>query len=136
MVISSLQKKANINVTTCRIELKTEIKFLGVFIDSHLKWNRHISHVKNKISKNLGILFKQRHYVPLITMKQLYHTLVSPYLNYGLMSWGTAAQSKLKAIETTRNKCVRSIFFAKRDENAIPFHFFFFTLYSTFYEHF
>ena len=53
---------------------------------------------------------------------ELYCTLIYPYINYGLMSWGTACQSRLQVIKTKQNKCVRSIFFAKKRENADPYY--------------
>ena len=36
------------------------MKYLGVIIDHKLKWCEHISYVKNKVSKGLGIIFKAR----------------------------------------------------------------------------
>ena len=90
MIITSPKKKTNIRITACNIEQKSQIKYLGVFIDEHLKWDAQLQHINNKITKNIGILFKLRHYVPISTLKQLYYTLIYPYLTYGLMSWGTA----------------------------------------------
>ena len=62
--------------------------------------------INNKITKNIGILFKLRHYVPISTLKQLYYTLIYPYLTYGLMSWGTAYQTKLNKIKVSQNNCI------------------------------
>ena len=36
------------------------IKFLGVILDNKLSWIQHISYVKNKISKGIGIMYKAR----------------------------------------------------------------------------
>ena len=69
-------KKTNIRITACNIEQKSQIKYLGVFIDEHLKWDAQLQHINNKITKNIGILFKLRHYVPISTLKQLYYTLI------------------------------------------------------------
>ena len=33
--------------------------FIGVIIDNKLRWNDHITHVKNKISTFLGTFFLQ-----------------------------------------------------------------------------
>ena len=43
-------------------EHKACIKYLVVYIDQHLNWKDQITHVKNKVSKNIGILYKLRHY--------------------------------------------------------------------------
>ena len=41
------------------VEIKTEtsLKFTGVVIDGNINWNKHKELVKNKISKDIGILF-------------------------------------------------------------------------------
>ena len=87
----------------CNIEQKSQIKYLGVFIDEHLKWDAQLRHINNKITKNIGILFILRYYVPMSTPKQLYFALIYPYLTYGLMSWGTAYQTKLNKIKISQN---------------------------------
>ena len=35
-------------------------KYLGVIIDPRLNWIDHITYVKNKISKGIGIIYKAR----------------------------------------------------------------------------
>ena len=37
-----------------------QCKYLGIIIDNKLNWAAHIAHVKSKISKCVGILFKTR----------------------------------------------------------------------------
>ena len=40
---------------------KTEsLKYLGIIIDHKLNWTSHIAHVKNKISKGVGIMLRTR----------------------------------------------------------------------------
>ena len=65
MIITSPKKKTNIRITACNIEQKSQIKYLGVFIDEHLKWDAQLQHINNKITKYIGILSKHRHYVPI-----------------------------------------------------------------------
>ena len=36
-------------------------KFLGVLVDDKLTWKSHITHISNKVAKNIGILNKLRH---------------------------------------------------------------------------
>ena len=38
-------------------------KFLGVIIDEKLTWKDHISFVRSKLSKTVGILYRIRHFV-------------------------------------------------------------------------
>ena len=70
MIIASPKKKTNISITTCCIEQKSQIKYLGVSIDEHLKWYAQLQHINNKLTKTVGILFKLRHYMPISALKQ------------------------------------------------------------------
>ena len=47
------------------IEIKREssVKFLGVIIDENITWNKHIVLAENKISKNIGTLYRASHYL-------------------------------------------------------------------------
>ena len=65
-------------------------KFLGVIIDNKLKWNEHITYIKNKISKSIGILYKSRNYLNRHTLRNLYYTFIYPYLIYCVEVWGNA----------------------------------------------
>ena len=117
MIITSPNKKTSIRITACNTEQKSQIKYLDVLIDEHLKWDAQLQHINNKMTKNIGILFKLRHYVPISTLKQLYYTLIYPYLTYGLMSWGTTYQNKLNKIKVSQNNCIHCIFFANKRES-------------------
>ena len=55
------------------------------------------------------------------TLKQLYYTLIYPYLTYGLMSWSAAYQTKLNKIKISQNNCIRCIFFANKRESPTPY---------------
>ena len=78
-IIASPKKKTKISTTTCHTEQKSKIKYLGVFIDEHLKNGMPSSNTltTNRLTKNVGILFKLRHYIPINALKQLYYTHIS-----------------------------------------------------------
>ena len=86
-VITSQKKKIR-NIRIKNFEQKDYIKYLGIYIDKHLTWDYQIKYVNSKLAKNIGFINKLRYYVDLKTLKQLYYSLIYPYINYGLMSWG------------------------------------------------
>ena len=45
------------------IKRSSSIKFLGVLVDEHLSWTDHINILENKLSKNLGLLYKSKHFL-------------------------------------------------------------------------
>ena len=88
------------------------MKYLGVIIDHKLKWCEHISYVKNKVSTDLGIIFKA---IPLLDQKcllTLYNLFVYPYLIYCIEIWGTASQIHLQPLFLAQKRVVRIITFS------------------------
>ena len=73
-------------------------KYLGVYIDQHLNWKDQITHVKNKVSRDIGILYKLRHFESIHVLKQLYYALIYPYLNYAVVVCGNTYQSNLNKL--------------------------------------
>jgi len=68
MIVTTPKKKVNITITTCNIEQKSQIKYLSVFIDEHLKWDAQLQHINNKLTKNPGILYKLGYHLSASTL--------------------------------------------------------------------
>ena len=50
----------NLKVNNNNIERVTEFNFLGVILNSHMTWNKHINHISMKIARSIGILYRLR----------------------------------------------------------------------------
>jgi len=111
MIISSSRKKyfanTDIRLNNTLMEKTDSIKYLGVLIDHHLTWGNHINMVCKKISKNIGIISKVRHYVDLETLKLIYYSLIYPYLQYGAITWGNTYKTRLNHLNVLNNKVIR-----------------------------
>ena len=79
-------------------------KFLGIIIDDKLKWANHISYIKNKIAKGMGILLKARKVLKIQVLLQLYHSFVFPYLIYCSEVWGTASDIHIQPLIILQKK--------------------------------
>ena len=64
-----------------------ECKFLGVIIDSKLKWKSQISEINIKISKLIGVLHKIRNSLTTECLRQIYLSLIYPYFLYCSAVW-------------------------------------------------
>ena len=62
------------------LERKEYVKYLGAMIDNHLSWKHHINYVALKMSRNIGIVSKLRHFVPPKTLYGIYNSLIFPFL--------------------------------------------------------
>ena len=88
------------------------IKYLGVIVDYKLNWIDHITYVKNKISKGLGIMYKARRYLNKSSLKNLYHAYIYPYLTYCIEVWGCASKCQLNALLLLQKKIIRIMTFS------------------------
>ena len=84
----------------------------------------YISYVASRISRSNGIIAKLRHFLTLPQMRQLYYSIIYPYISYAILAWGSAYKSHIKKIQTKQNHAIRLIFFArtlgKSTESALP----------------
>ena len=102
---------SNISLNNTQIQYASSVRFLGVEIDNKLKFNNHINSISNKISKNAGVLYKLRQFVPQNILITIYRSLVESYLNYCTLLFGNAFQSHLNPLEVAQRKCLRIIDF-------------------------
>ena len=84
-------------------------KFLGVLIDSKLTWCNHISYLKRKISKGIGILCKLRKCFSSSTLLTLYYSFIYPYLLYCIEVWGNTSQCYVFPLFKLQKKAIRII---------------------------
>ena len=56
-------KNVTILINKQAISQKDYVKYLGVLIDSRLTFQQHISAIKKKISRTIGIMYKLRNFV-------------------------------------------------------------------------
>ena len=93
-----------------QIERAHSIKFLGVVFDEHLSWNENIRVIENKVSKNLGVLYKSKHILDKFGLKSLFFSFIhTSYLNYGNIAWGSTVKTKLKTLASKQKQAVRTI---------------------------
>ena len=62
-------------------------KYIGVIIDHKLNWIEHISYVKSKMSKGIGIMYKTRQLLTKKALLMLYHAYIYPYMTYCIEVW-------------------------------------------------
>ena len=82
-------------------------KYLGVTIDQHLKWNKHISLTATRIRKTIYKFRRLRHILDLDILRQTYHAIVQSIAEYGLLAWGGAFPSHLHPLEVALRSVLR-----------------------------
>ena len=89
MIIGSRQRLLVHDNEHIRIELggKTikrvnETKSLGLQIDEHLKWARHVENISKKIASAIGALKRVRQFIDTNTALKIYGAPIQPHFDY------------------------------------------------------
>ena len=78
---------------------------LGVLMDENLSWKEHIKRNKNKIAKNLGLLYKAKHYLNIRSILVLYYYFLPTCINYGNVAWGGTNRKNQQKNEQSTKTC-------------------------------
>lgn len=94
------------------IQWLSEVKYLGLFLDKKLLFEKHISHSVQRIHKYIKILY------PLINRKSklsiknkllIYKTIFQPIMLYASPVWDCTADCHIKKLQIIQNKCLKII---------------------------
>ena len=101
-------------INDMKIREAKSMKYLGVIIDSKLNWIDHITYIKNKVAKGIGIIRKAQKLLNKKALLNLYHTLIFPYLIYCVEIWGCAKKTHLSPLYLLQKRIVRIITFSDK----------------------
>ena len=79
------------NSQSVNLELTTEEKDLGIWVDSGLKFDGHVAKSVLKANAVLGSIKRSFVYMDVSMLRQLYIALVRPHLEYGNVVWHPVA---------------------------------------------
>lgn len=85
------------------------IKFLGVILDSTLRWDKHINYIKGKISRGIGIMNRAKKLLNRSTLITLYYSFIFPHINYCINVWGSTFDMYLSTILKLQKRAIRII---------------------------
>jgi hypothetical protein len=124
MLVTSPQKNiphfASLKINSTEISLVPTIKFLGLLIDSHLKWDKHIQLVTNKLMIVLRKFYQLHCILPKQLLLTIYFAFVQPYISYCLESWGNSYHTHLHKIFLLQKRFLRIIEKKTRYEPSAP----------------
>ena len=102
------------NTIECNIELpditltsSENTKFLGLTLDSNLKWKQHTNKLCKKLSSALFALRTLRGKIDFTTMLQVYHAIFESHLNYGIVFWANSLNSNILRVLKMQKKAIR-----------------------------
>ena len=96
-------------------EIKTpasEVRVLGVWLDTKLKWSAHIRKTVQKGAIQTGALTRlgaSTWGASFMRSRQIYSAVIRPQLAYAAAVWHSPWEKTSSKIKSTQNKCLRTI---------------------------
>jgi len=94
------------------ITMVKTVKYLGMYLDSKLKYDNQIANVKTKLARYAGVTYRLKNYFNFHSAKNLYYSCIYSILSYCIVVWGgvfTCTQKGI-ALQRLQNKIVKNLF--------------------------
>ena len=116
----SLAHRITLTLAGTKIFESLKVKYLGIILDSRLKWKIHVDELCKKLGRTVGMLFKIRHQCNKKVLRSLYFSLFESHLSYGLPVWGSANQALIEKLFILQKKAIRAITFSDFRAHTSP----------------
>ena len=94
-------------------------KFLGIFVDDELTWNKHVSNLINKLMINKNLLSLSRNLLNKSTLRSIYYAHIFSHLHYGISTWGSMiAKANCDNLYKLQKYCIRVVGKLPRNANT------------------
>ena len=100
----------DIKLNSEKIEQVNQVKYLGVFVDSHLNFKVHIEYVRKRICQLTGLLYRLRSQLRIPHLLLFYAAYIQPIIQYGILVYGCTSKSSLDVIYRAQKRIIRVIF--------------------------
>lgn len=100
------------NISIPWVENSSPVKYLGVLLDTKLKWNKHLQSTINKTKAKMLQLYpliNKKSSLRVDTGKLIYTSIIRPTLTYACPIWRNTVKSNLYNLQITQNKILRKI---------------------------
>ena len=110
----------DLKIRDTNIQNVKETKYLGLQIDRHLTWKKHVDTISRKVSRALGVLKHARKFLQQNILKNLYISIIEPHFRYCSSVWGCCSTTYINRLQKLQNRAVRMITNSAFDTPAKP----------------
>jgi len=107
---SQIEFNVNQEQDVVKIDEIKEIKYLGVQIDSGLKWSAHTNSLAKKLKSLIYKFYILRNIVNQELLKAIYYALVESHLRYCNIVWGSLHDEHLKTLNIVQKFIIKVMF--------------------------
>ena len=101
------------------LQYTDKAKYLGVTIQSDLKWNSHVNNICNKANRTLGFLKRNLNISSSSIKEQAYKSLVRPSLEYACCVWDPYLTEDILNLEKVQRRAARYVTNRYRNTSSV-----------------
>ena len=101
-----------------KTEPSHSIKYLGVHLDKHLKYDIQVKHTVKKMTASIKTLAQIRGSLPKETRLLLYRSLVLSQLEYPILFLTSLSKEAISSIDRQLNWGIKTVFFRKKFDRS------------------
>jgi len=108
-IFQSRQPNFNkIEVTqTESVEKVKFVKYLGIMVDQHLRWDYHTDYIAKKVRKSTHIFYSLRNILTAKMLRTVYSSIIESIIRYGIIVWGSLLPVNLYGLQIAQNALLR-----------------------------
>lgn len=93
-----------------QIQRANSIKYLGLHVDCHLRWNIHAEYTVKKIRSQCSTFRYLSGLLDCELLKSVYRALIEPHLRYGIIGWGAMRDIHMSNLNVAHRKILKIMF--------------------------
>ena len=113
MLVTTNQKRQRLHNENLDLKFNNEPlnmisndKILGIYVDNNLNWSDHIKHLSRKITSSIWLLSKIKKFLSQAHRVQFYKSYIQPHIDFCNIVWGSSSETnKLKIFKLQKRAC-------------------------------
>lgn len=105
----------NIMVDGTALKRVRSYKYLGLWLDENLTFDKHIDHIKKVIRPFISLMWRNGRFIPINKRRQIYHAYVQSHLNFMLPIYSQGSITKMYELEVLQNRCIKALYHLPRN---------------------
>lgn len=98
-----------IRVNGVAINYSDHVKSLGIYLDGQLKFDKHVSEIRRKVTFSLRKLWSLSSFADVLLKKKLFHIYILPYFLYCHSSFLGLSNKQFSRLNLAFNSCIRYV---------------------------
>ena len=86
------------------------IKYLGLYVDETLSWDKHIATLKSKLLAPIGILKRLSYTVPKYLLRSVYFSLIHCHIQYLTILWYPTNKKLVEPLQVLQNRAIKNVY--------------------------